>query len=99
MKKKLAMRANRLRRISYLLFFLLTMSSLFLPARAGDGQILQAITVTVNIKSGTLESAIREIRKVTRVPFAYDKQLLSSYHIQGFSFSRETLENVLQKLL
>jgi TonB-linked SusC/RagA family outer membrane protein len=99
MKKMFAMKTCRLRKVVYLLIFLLTTSPAYLPVYAADGQILQAITVTATIKSGTLESAIREIRKVTKVPFAYDKQLLSSYHVGGISFSKEPLENVLQKLL
>jgi len=100
MKNELAMkRAGTLRKITYVLLFLLPTTSLILPANAEDGQILQGITVTARIKSGTLESAIREIRKVTKVPFAYDKQLLAAYHVGNFSFSKEPLENVLQKLL
>jgi hypothetical protein len=99
MKTKLAMKAGRLIKISYMLFLLLTTASIILPAYAGESQILNATTVTARIKSGTLESAIREIRKATKIPFAYDKQLLSSYHVGSFSFFKEPLDNVLQKLL
>src|SRR5258707_14960391 len=97
--KTLAMKASRLRKVACLFAFLLTMTPTFFPAYAGQGQILKQTTVTATIKSGTLEAAIREIRKVTRVPFAYDKQLLNSYHVGNFSFSKESLEKVLQKLL
>ena len=99
MKKRLAMQANRLKKMSCMLIFVLTTSSLFVPAFAGQGQVLQSTTVTATIKSGTLESAIRELRKATKVLFAYDRQLLSSYHVGSFSFSKATLETVLQKLL
>ena len=88
MKKKLA-----------IFLFLLTTTSVVLPAFAGEGQVLKATTVTLNIKRGTLESAIRDIRKVTHVLFAYDKQLLSAYYVGTYSFSRAPLETVLQKLL
>ncbi|MBN9382085.1 MAG: TonB-dependent receptor [Chitinophagaceae bacterium] len=87
MKAKLAM------------LYLLLMALVFSSAHAGESQILNGVTVTVTIKSGTLESAIREIRKVTKVSFAYDKQLLNSYHVGNFSFTKEPLESVLQKLL
>ena len=99
MKTKLAMESSRLRKISYRLFLLLTMVSAFFPSYAGESQILNGVTVTATIRSGTLESAIREIRKVTKVPFAYDKQLLNSYRVGNFSFTKEPLENVLKKLL
>jgi TonB-linked SusC/RagA family outer membrane protein len=100
MQTKLAiMKASRLRKMTYMLFFLLTTAWIVLPAYAGDGQILKAVTVTATIKRGTLEAAIKEIRKATHVLFAYDKQLLSSYHVGGCTFSREPLDNVLQKLL
>jgi len=69
------------------------------PVYAGDGQILKGVTVTATIREGTLETAIREIHKITKVTFAYDKQLLSSYRIAGCVFSKEPLDNVLQKLL
>lgn len=82
-----------------MLFLLLTTASFFFPAYAGDGQILKGVTVTATIKDGTLETAIREIHKITKVAFAYDKQLLSSYRIAGCVFSKEPLDNVLQKLL
>src|SRR6185437_678857 len=72
------------------IFFFLTMA----VARAGEGQQLATVTVTATIKSGTLESAIRELRKVTRVPFAYDKQLLNAYHVDTYTFLREPLEKV-----
>lgn len=84
-----------------LAIFLLLLTATFLLPRAfaGENQILKGTTVTVTIRSGTLESAIREIRKVTKVLFAYDRQLLSAYHVGNFSFSKESLEMVLQKLL
>ena len=82
-------------RTTLALFLVLTMAT----ARAGQGQQLSSISVTAIIKSGTLESAIRELRKVTKVPFAYDKQLLASYHVGSYSFTREPLEKVLKILL
>ena len=88
MKTKLAM-----------LCTLLWMTIAASPSYAGESQLLNSVTVTMTIKSGTLESAIREIRKVTKVPFAYDKQLLSSYHVGACSFNKEPLENVLKALL
>src|SRR5439155_7328461 len=84
MQTRLAMNnVSRLRKITYLLFFLLTTTASFFPAYAWDGQILKGVTVTATIKDGTLETAIREIHKITKVAFAYDKQLLSSYRIAG----------------
>ena len=70
-----------------------------LPAYAGESQLLKRTTVTATIRSGSLESAIRWLKKVTKVSFAYDHQLLSAYHVESFSFSQESLESVLQKLL
>lgn len=99
MKNELVMKKGRLLKTSCVLYLILTMVSIISPAYAGESQFLKATTVTAKIKSGTLESAIKEIRKVTKVPFAYDKQLLCSYQVGNFSFSKEPLENVLQKLL
>lgn len=81
------------------ILLLLWMASIVFPAQAGESQILNSVTVTVTIKRGTLEAAIRDIRKVTKVPFAYDKQLLSTYRVGGHSFNKEPLENVLKLLL
>jgi TonB-linked SusC/RagA family outer membrane protein len=69
-----------------------------LPVYAGQGQILKETNVTINLKGGSLESAIRELQQSTKVTFAYDKQLLSSYPIGNYSFSNERLDMVLSKL-
>lgn len=99
MKKMLAMKKSRCMSTAYLLAFLLTTSSLLFPAFAGESQLLKQTNVTATIRSGTLESAIREIQRTTKVPFAYDKKLLNSYQVEGFTFAKESLEKVLQKLL
>lgn len=78
--------------------FILTTASLILPVYAGQGQILKETNVTINLKGGSLESAIRELQQSTKVTFAYDKQLLSSYPIGNYSFSNERLDNVLMQL-
>lgn len=78
--------------------FVLTTASLILPVYAGQGQILKETNVTINLKGGSLESAIRELQQSTKVTFAYDKQLLSSYPIGNYSFSNERLDMVLSKL-
>ncbi|MBS1563362.1 MAG: SusC/RagA family TonB-linked outer membrane protein, partial [Bacteroidetes bacterium] len=99
MKKKLAMKAGRVPRFPYVFFFFLMTIPAFLHTYAGQGQILKETSVTATIKSGTLENAIREIRRATKVPFAYDRKVLSSYQVGEYSFSGESLEKVLQKLL
>lgn len=86
------------RRLTVILFFLLG-ASLILPAYAGKGQILKETTVTITLKSGSLEEAIQALHQSTKVIFAYDKQLLRSFPVQNCSFSKERLDIVLQKLL
>ncbi|MVT08588.1 SusC/RagA family TonB-linked outer membrane protein [Chitinophaga tropicalis] len=86
------------RRLTVILFLLLG-ASLILPAYAGKGQILKEISVTINLKSGSLEEAIQALHQSTKVIFAYDKQLLRSFPVQNCSFSNERLDVVLQKLL
>jgi len=81
------------------LAIVLIFTSALLPAYAGQGQILKETNVTINLKSGSLESAIRELQQSTKVTFAYDKQLLSSYPVGNYSFSNERLDNVLKTLL
>lgn len=78
--------------------FIFTTASLILPVYAGQGQVLKETNVTIKLKSGSLETAIRELQQSTKVTFAYDKQLLSSYPIGNYSFSNERLDHVLSKL-
>src|SRR5947208_919301 len=98
MKQLLAIQKNWLRKHSCMLLFLLTTASL-MPVFAGESQILKNTNVTVRFKGGTLDAAIIELQKATRVPFAYDRQLLSSFQVGSFVFAKEKLEKVLQKLL
>ncbi|WP_326991403.1 TonB-dependent receptor [Chitinophaga sp. 212800010-3] len=77
----------------------LTCAPAILPVYAGQGQILQETNVTIALKGGSLESAIRELHRRTKIIFAYDRQLLSAYTVERHSFSNERLDNVLQKLL
>lgn len=68
------------------------------PAHAGRGQLLKDTRVTVAIKSGTLETAVKALQQTTRITFAYDRQLLRSYAVQKCAFNNEALEQVLNKL-
>lgn len=77
----------------------LTCVPAILPVYAGQGQILQETSVTIALKSGSLESAIRDLHRHTKINFAYDRQLLSGYKVEGCSFSNERLDYVLEKLL
>lgn len=77
----------------------LTCVPAILPVYAGQGQILQETSVTIALKSGSLESAIRDLHRHTKINFAYDRQLLSGYKVEGYSFSNERLDYVLEKLL
>lgn len=95
----LAMKKTKLRRMGAMLLFLLTTATVFVPVYAGESQLLKQTNVTAKFKGGSLEMAIKELQKVTQIPFAYDKQLLSSYQIGSFYFSKEKLEKVLQALL
>ncbi|WP_240619247.1 SusC/RagA family TonB-linked outer membrane protein [Chitinophaga costaii] len=72
---------------------------LILPAYAGRGQLLKDTKVTVTIKPGTLEMAVKTLQQTTRIPFAYDKQLLRSYAVGKCAFNNEALEAVLTRLL
>ena len=69
------------------------------PAYAGQGQILQETSVTIALKSGSLESALKELHRRTKITFAYDRQLISAYKVDRYSFSNERLANVLEKIL
>ncbi|WP_246197703.1 SusC/RagA family TonB-linked outer membrane protein [Chitinophaga agrisoli] len=88
---------TKLRKGTLAFVLLLTMS--FFPAYAGPGQVLTATTVTITLKSGSLESAIKQLQELTKVTFAYDKQLLLAYPIAERRFSKERLDRVLQELL
>lgn len=78
---------------------MLTSASIILPVYAGQGQILKKTNVTINLKGGSLESAIQALHQTTKVTFAYDKQLLRSYPAGPHSFSNERLDRVLEVLL
>ncbi|NLR58714.1 TonB-dependent receptor [Chitinophaga polysaccharea] len=78
---------------------MLTCAPTLLPAYAGQGQILHETSVTIALKSGSLESALRDLHRHTKITFAYDRQLISAYKIDGHSFSNERLDYVLEKLL
>jgi TonB-linked SusC/RagA family outer membrane protein len=99
MKKLLAIEKNKPGKRALLFIFLLTAASLIMPVFAGDSQLLRKTNVTATFKGGSLDQAIGQLQRTTRVPFAYDKQLLSSYQVAGFSVKKESLEKVLEKLL
>jgi TonB-dependent SusC/RagA subfamily outer membrane receptor len=70
--------------------------------RAGlcrPGQILKETSVTIALKGGSLESALKELHRHTKITFAYDRQLISAYKVERYSFSNERLDNVLAKIL
>lgn len=98
MKQLLAIRKGGLGKYSRMLIFLLTTISMVTPVFAGESQVLQT-SITVRFKGGNLDAAIAELQKASRVTFAYDRQLLSSYKVGSFSFEKEKLEKVLQQLL
>ncbi len=83
--------------LAFVLLLMHTLSSF--PVLAGPGQVLTATTVTITLKSGSLESAIKQLQELTKVTFAYDKQLLLAYPIAEQRFSKQRLDRVLQELL
>jgi TonB-linked SusC/RagA family outer membrane protein len=89
---------HTLRKRVLALVVLLTGASIVLPVYAGQGQVLNT-SVTIQLKGGSLESAIQELHQTTKVTFAYDKQLLRSYSAGPHSFSNERLDKVLMALL
>lgn len=78
---------------------MLTCAPTLLPVYAGQGQILHETSVTIALKSGSLESALRDLHRHTKITFAYDRQLISAYKVDRHSFSNERLDYVLEKLL
>jgi len=90
---------TKLRKGTLALVWLLTCAFTVLPVYAGQGQVLKETMVTATLKSGSLESAIKQLQQLTKVTFAYDKQLLQHYSIEKYRFSKTTLEKVLQELL
>jgi TonB-linked SusC/RagA family outer membrane protein len=99
MKQLLANRKSKRWKRSLVLMFLLTTAFSYVPVLAGESQILKKTMVTASFKSGTLDAAIIELQKTTKIPFAYDRQLLSTYQVEAFTVDKEVLEKVLQKLL
>ena len=90
---------TKLRKGSLAFVLLLTYALTILPAYAGQGQVLTDTQVTVTFKGGSLEAAIKQLQQLTKVTFAYDKQLLLSYPVDSYHFSKERLDRVLQALL
>src|SRR5689334_220223 len=98
MKQLLAIKKDGLRKYSCMLIFLLTTMSVIMPVFAGESQVLKT-NVTATFQGGSLEAAIVELQKASKIPFAYDRQLLSSYEVGSFHYEKEMLGKVLQKLL
>ena len=99
MRKLPAIKRKKTGKHALLFIFLLIIESAVMPVFAGEGQVLTSTIVTVKFKGGTLNAAITEIQKVTKVSFAYDRQLLDSYQVARFAVQNERLEKVLQQLL
>jgi TonB-linked SusC/RagA family outer membrane protein len=99
MKQLLAIEKKKRRSPLWLFLFLIPFSSLNLLAYSGESQILKKTNVTFQFKGGSLDAAISELQKASRVAFAYDRQMLSQYQVGSFVVRKENLENVLQKLL
>ncbi|AEV99569.1 SusC/RagA family TonB-linked outer membrane protein [Niastella koreensis] len=99
MKRLLAIKKRKRHIAVWLFLFLVPLASLNLYAHVAESQILKNTTVTVQFKGGSLDAAISELQKASRVAFAYDRQLLSLYQVEGFVVRKENLEKVVQKLL
>ena len=99
MKRLLAIKKGKRYTALWLFLFLIPLASMNLYAYDVESQILKNTSVTVQFKGGSLDAAITELQKASRVSFAYDRQTLSTYQVESFAVKKENLEKVLQKLL
>lgn len=84
-------------RITFVFLSILTTLAFRFPLYASDADVLEK-RVSLTIKNGTLEEAIKELQYESKVNFAYDSKLLSKYHTANIIFKNEKLENTLKKL-
>ncbi|MEX6688605.1 TonB-dependent receptor [Danxiaibacter flavus] len=99
MKRTLAVKVCATRLTMLKLACLLTGMLLFFAAKAGENQILSKTNVTIAIKSGSLNAAIKHLQQNTKIVFAYDSPLLSNFSVSDQRFVNERLDKVLNQLL
>jgi TonB-linked SusC/RagA family outer membrane protein len=89
--KALIMRAS-------LLAFLLTISGL-LMAGTSDGQDLNKIYVSIDLKNATLKHALRKIESLAKLPFTYKTNDVARYENISYQANNIALNKLLDELL
>jgi len=72
--------------------------SLIQPAIV-NAQNLKEVKLTVSFKNETLSAALLKLEVAAKLPFSYDKNALAKVKVADISFTQETLETILGKLL
>ncbi|HEU4608553.1 MAG TPA: hypothetical protein VFS31_10635, partial [Chitinophagaceae bacterium] len=81
-----------------LLAIMLTMSGL-LMANASDGQDLNKIYVSVDLRNVSLKSALRKIESLSKLPFTYKTNDVARYDKISYQATDVTVAQLLQDLL
>lgn len=86
-------------RLSVIVVSIVMMTFGVLKAEKSWGQMLKDRKVSINIESGSLESAIRRIETTSKIGFAYDYDLLKNIKVAPHRFFNESLDQILDALL
>ncbi|SHM74701.1 SusC/RagA family TonB-linked outer membrane protein [Chitinophaga sp. CF418] len=84
-------------RLTFLSISILLTSSLMLSANTGSGQELSK-RVSVSIRKGSLEKALKQMELQLDLNFAYDQEMLQQYKTEDHSFHNQRLDGVLTLL-
>ena len=81
-----------------LLAIMLTLSGL-LMAKSGDGQDLDKIYVSIDLKNASLKSALRKIESLSKLPFTYKTNDVARYDKINYQANESPLSRILDELL
>ncbi len=70
-----------------------------LQSAIANAQNPKEIKLTISFKNETLSGALMKLEVASKYPFSYDKNALSQVKVADVSFSQETLDKILDKLL
>lgn len=81
-----------------ILAILLTLSGLLMAGRS-DGQDLNKIIVSIELKNATLKNALRKVESLSKLPFTYKTNDVAGYDNINYSASNISMAKLLEDLL
>lgn len=84
-------------RLTFLSITIVLTTSLMLSANTGSGQELSK-KISVSIRRGSLEKALKQMETQLNLNFAYDQQMLQRYQTDDHRFQDQRLDGVLTLL-